>query len=105
MDREKAKEDFLQRINHYKKWYEPLDEQFDQELSYIQVFNAGKSFFVHNIIGKQAYLISLWSSASSHYFFLVFRTRSKPSGLFPDEYSSSSSIDLFESGKAIIKAF
>uniref|UniRef100_A0AC35UAI2 6PF2K domain-containing protein n=1 Tax=Rhabditophanes sp. KR3021 TaxID=114890 RepID=A0AC35UAI2_9BILA len=51
MSEEQAKEDFLLRIENYKRQYEPIDEDVDEELSYIKVINAGRSFFVHNILG------------------------------------------------------
>uniref|UniRef100_A0A915BHI3 6-phosphofructo-2-kinase domain-containing protein n=1 Tax=Parascaris univalens TaxID=6257 RepID=A0A915BHI3_PARUN len=51
MTEEQAKEDFIKRINNYKKMYEPLDEVYDRDLSYIKVINAGRSFFVHNVNG------------------------------------------------------
>lgn len=34
-----------------RKMYEPLDEVYDRDLSYIKVINAGRSFFVHNVNG------------------------------------------------------
>ncbi|EGT54182.1 hypothetical protein CAEBREN_09343 [Caenorhabditis brenneri] len=51
MSQEEAKEDFLKRIENYRMQYEPLDEEYDEELSYIKVINAGKSFYVHNVNG------------------------------------------------------
>ncbi|CAJ0588147.1 unnamed protein product [Cylicocyclus nassatus] len=51
MTQEEAKEDFLKRIENYKLQYEPLDEEIDDDLSFIKVINAGKSFFVHNVNG------------------------------------------------------
>ncbi|VDK75662.1 unnamed protein product [Anisakis simplex] len=51
MTEEQAKEDFIKRINNYKKMYEPLDEVYDKDLAYIKVINAGRSFFVHNVNG------------------------------------------------------
>ncbi|PIC55751.1 hypothetical protein B9Z55_000896 [Caenorhabditis nigoni] len=51
MSQEEAKEDFLKRIENYRMQYEPLDEDYDEELSYIKVINAGKSFYVHNVNG------------------------------------------------------
>ena len=49
MTAEQARDDFLQRIENYKSQYEPLDEDHDDELSFIKVINAGRSFFVHNV--------------------------------------------------------
>lgn len=51
MSQEEAKEDFMKRIENYRMQYEPLDEDYDEELSYIKVINAGKSFYVHNVNG------------------------------------------------------
>ncbi|GMS87934.1 hypothetical protein PENTCL1PPCAC_10109 [Pristionchus entomophagus] len=51
MSEEAAKEDFMKRIEMYKMQYEPIDEEADEELSYIKVINAGKSFYVHNVNG------------------------------------------------------
>lgn len=51
MTEEEAKADFLQRIENYRVQYEPLDEEEDDELSFIKVINAGRSFFVHNVNG------------------------------------------------------
>lgn len=51
MTEEQAREDFLKRIENYKCQYEPLDEELDDELSFIKVINAGRSFFVHNVNG------------------------------------------------------
>lgn len=31
--------------------YQPLDEEIDDDLSFIKVINAGRSFFVHNVNG------------------------------------------------------
>ncbi|VDM79215.1 unnamed protein product [Strongylus vulgaris] len=51
MSHEEAKEDFLKRIENYKLQYEPLDEEEDEDLSFIKVINAGQSFYVHNVNG------------------------------------------------------
>ncbi|CAJ0567663.1 unnamed protein product, partial [Mesorhabditis spiculigera] len=51
MSQEEAKEDFVKRIENYRLMYQPLDEEHDEDLSYIKVINAGKSFFVHNVNG------------------------------------------------------
>ncbi|KAA0191037.1 hypothetical protein HAZT_HAZT007847 [Hyalella azteca] len=40
---EKALADFLQRIEHYKRIYEPLDEEKEKYLSYMKIYNTGKS--------------------------------------------------------------
>lgn len=51
MTAEQAKEDFMNRIENYKKQYEPLDESEDESLSFIKVINAGRSFKVHQVRG------------------------------------------------------
>ncbi|KJH42515.1 phosphoglycerate mutase family protein [Dictyocaulus viviparus] len=51
MSEEEAKEDFMKRIENYKLQYEPIDQEIDDDLSFIKVMNAGKSFFVHNVKG------------------------------------------------------
>ncbi|KAK6048914.1 phosphoglycerate mutase family protein [Cooperia oncophora] len=51
MTQEQAKEDFVKRIENYRLQYEPIDEDTDDELSFIKVINAGKSFYVHNVKG------------------------------------------------------
>ncbi|KHN79136.1 putative 6-phosphofructo-2-kinase/fructose-2,6-bisphosphatase [Toxocara canis] len=51
MTEEEAKEDFVRRIENYKLQYQPLDEEVDDDLSFIKVINAGRSFFVHNVNG------------------------------------------------------
>ncbi|VDD95979.1 unnamed protein product [Enterobius vermicularis] len=51
MTEDEAKEDFLRRIEHYNIQYQPIDEEIDDDLSFIKVINAGRSFFVHNVNG------------------------------------------------------
>uniref|UniRef100_A0A915B845 6-phosphofructo-2-kinase domain-containing protein n=1 Tax=Parascaris univalens TaxID=6257 RepID=A0A915B845_PARUN len=51
MSEDQAKEDFTKRIENYKLQYQPLDEEIDDDLSFIKVINAGRSFFVHNVNG------------------------------------------------------
>ncbi|CAJ0580417.1 unnamed protein product, partial [Mesorhabditis spiculigera] len=51
MTADQAKEDFEKRIENYKAQYEPMCENVDSNLSFIRVINAGKSFFVHNVMG------------------------------------------------------
>ncbi|KAK6045814.1 phosphoglycerate mutase family protein [Cooperia oncophora] len=51
MSQEDAKEDFVKRIENYKLQYEPLDQEEDEDLSFIKVINAGKSFYVQNVNG------------------------------------------------------
>ena len=49
-DKDKAMADFLERIEMYKKAYEPLCERKDDELSFIKVINVGQKFMVNRII-------------------------------------------------------
>ncbi|EGT47775.1 hypothetical protein CAEBREN_12170 [Caenorhabditis brenneri] len=56
MSQEEAKEDFLKRIENYRMQYRPLDEGYDEELSYIKVINAGKSFYLMYIFLLQVLL-------------------------------------------------
>lgn len=51
MSEEQARDDFLKRIENYKAQYEPMCEEEDDELSFIKVINAGRSFYVHNVNG------------------------------------------------------
>ncbi|CAD6190700.1 unnamed protein product [Caenorhabditis auriculariae] len=52
MTAEQAKDDFMRRIENYKKQYEPLEEDETPEgLSFIKVINAGRSFMVHQVKG------------------------------------------------------
>ena len=37
MTEEQAKDDFVKRIENYRLQYQPLDEEMDEELSYIKV--------------------------------------------------------------------
>ncbi len=37
MSEEQAKEDFLKRIENYREQYEPLDEEIDNDFSFIKV--------------------------------------------------------------------
>ncbi|PAA51981.1 hypothetical protein BOX15_Mlig033382g2 [Macrostomum lignano] len=53
-DKEAALQDFLQRIQHYKTEYEPLDEQNaqDSQLSFIKIFNQGERFLINRLQGN-----------------------------------------------------
>lgn len=57
MDKEKAKEDFIKRIDHYRAQYETLDQILDNDASFIKVFNAGRSFLVNNIQGTVSFVL------------------------------------------------
>ena len=52
MDKEEAVRDFKQRIEHYVRSYEPLDEERDKEYSYIRIFNQGERFLVNRVRGE-----------------------------------------------------
>lgn len=41
MTSEEALNDFLQRIEHYMDMYQPLDEEAEDHLSFMKVYNTG----------------------------------------------------------------
>ncbi|XP_007247770.3 6-phosphofructo-2-kinase/fructose-2,6-bisphosphatase 2 isoform X3 [Astyanax mexicanus] len=48
--RERVMDDFLKRIECYKVTYQPLDpEDYDKDLSFIQVMNVGRRFLVNRV--------------------------------------------------------
>jgi len=47
MNKDDALHDFLQRIDHYKDQYQALDEELEDQLSFIKVFNTGQKIVVH----------------------------------------------------------
>ncbi|KAL4226924.1 6-phosphofructo-2-kinase/fructose-2 [Mactra antiquata] len=51
MDKNEAVEDFMQRIEHYRKNYQSLDYNHDKDLSFIQIFNQGERFLVNKLAG------------------------------------------------------
>ncbi|GMT24312.1 hypothetical protein PFISCL1PPCAC_15609, partial [Pristionchus fissidentatus] len=51
MSAEQAKDDFMKRIDNYKKQYEPLDMENEGDISFIKVLNAGRSFYVNQVNG------------------------------------------------------
>ncbi|BFZ08088.1 hypothetical protein BsWGS_11127 [Bradybaena similaris] len=51
MDKNTALEDFLKRIEHYKKEYQALDYTYDKDISFIQIFNQGERFIVNKLAG------------------------------------------------------
>ena len=51
-DKEKAVEDFKHRIEHYMVAYEPLDEKYDRDYSFIKIFNQGEKFLVNRVQGE-----------------------------------------------------
>lgn len=46
-----AIDDFYQRMRHYEDTYETLDETFDRDLSFIQIFNQGEKFIINKVQG------------------------------------------------------
>uniref|UniRef100_A0A2P2HVZ1 6-phosphofructo-2-kinase/fructose-2,6-bisphosphatase-like n=2 Tax=Hirondellea gigas TaxID=1518452 RepID=A0A2P2HVZ1_9CRUS len=42
-----ALKDFLQRIDHYKLQYQPLDEEKEDHLSFMKIYNTGEKVVVH----------------------------------------------------------
>ena len=42
MEPEQAEKDFKDRIKHYEKSYQPLDEELDREVTYVKMINVGK---------------------------------------------------------------
>lgn len=47
MNKDEALRDFIQRIEHYQAIYQPLDEDYEPEYSFMQVYNAGEKVLVH----------------------------------------------------------
>lgn len=47
MNTEDALRDFRLRIEHYAEKYEPLDEQTEDMLSYMKIYNTGEKVVVH----------------------------------------------------------
>ena len=41
MEKEDAVKDFLKRIEHYRTVYEPLDEDEEDNFSFMKIFDAG----------------------------------------------------------------
>ncbi|KFM62598.1 6-phosphofructo-2-kinase/fructose-2,6-bisphosphatase, partial [Stegodyphus mimosarum] len=46
-DKEEALRDFMQRIEHYQKAYQSLDEDLEGAYSFMKIFNAGEKVLVH----------------------------------------------------------
>jgi 6-phosphofructo-2-kinase / fructose-2,6-biphosphatase 2 len=42
MNTEEALQDFRLRIEHYQEKYEPLDEEAENSLSYMKIYNTGR---------------------------------------------------------------
>jgi len=56
VDTNEAIKDFLQRIDHYRETYEPLEHVNDKDLSFIQMFNQGERFLVNKLAGKFSFI-------------------------------------------------
>lgn len=65
MDKNKAVEDFMQRIEHYRENYHSLDYSHDKDLSFIQIFNQGERFLVNKLAGNLIFL------SGEHFFVCV----------------------------------
>jgi 6-phosphofructo-2-kinase/fructose-2,6-biphosphatase 1 len=50
-ERDKAIEDFKQRITVYETQYETIDERLDKHLSFIKIYNQGEKYLVNRIQG------------------------------------------------------
>nr|XP_032810029.1 6-phosphofructo-2-kinase/fructose-2,6-bisphosphatase 1-like isoform X1 [Petromyzon marinus] len=48
-NKDDATVDFLKRIECYKETYQPLDDTWDREMSYIKIFNVGRGFLVNHV--------------------------------------------------------
>ncbi|KAF8793376.1 Fructose-2 like protein [Argiope bruennichi] len=46
-DKDAALKDFMQRIDHYQKAYQTLDEELEKPYSFMKIFNAGEKVLVH----------------------------------------------------------
>uniref|UniRef100_A0A4D5RA22 6-phosphofructo-2-kinase/fructose-2, 6-bisphosphatase 2 n=1 Tax=Scolopendra viridis TaxID=118503 RepID=A0A4D5RA22_SCOVI len=47
MNKENALQDFVQRIEHYSNMYQPLDEEKENQYSFMKIFNTGVKVLVH----------------------------------------------------------
>jgi len=43
MEKEDAVKDFLKRIEHYRTFYEPLDEEKEAQYSFMKIYDTGKT--------------------------------------------------------------
>ena len=60
MDREQALDDFLQRIDHYKNIYQPMEEEHEGHLSFMKIVNAGEKLIVNRHEGNLQSRIVYW---------------------------------------------
>lgn len=91
MSAEQAKDDFMKRIDNYKKQYEPLDMDNECHLSFIKVRlpQDSQSMGSGPLVGHQCRSIILRESSEW--------TRAVASDLLSDEHSSAPSSDLLHS--------
>lgn len=47
MNKEEVLADFMLRIEHYRERYEPLDEDYETDLSFMKIYNTGEKVIVH----------------------------------------------------------
>ena len=51
-NKDEAVEDFKKRIKHYEDFYEAIDDDHDNALSYIKIYNQGSKFLVNKVQGR-----------------------------------------------------
>lgn len=47
MNKEEVLADFMLRIEHYQEKYQPLDENYEKNLSFMKIYNTGEKVLVH----------------------------------------------------------
>ncbi|KAJ8675477.1 hypothetical protein QAD02_011263 [Eretmocerus hayati] len=47
MNKEEVLADFMLRIEHYQEKYQPLDEEYESDLSFMKIYNTGEKVLVH----------------------------------------------------------
>ncbi|CAL4068421.1 unnamed protein product [Meganyctiphanes norvegica] len=52
MNGEEAYQDFMQRILQYEKIYQSIDENLEEHLSFMKLFNAGQKMLIHKCEGN-----------------------------------------------------
>uniref|UniRef100_A0A1B6D337 6-phosphofructo-2-kinase domain-containing protein n=2 Tax=Clastoptera arizonana TaxID=38151 RepID=A0A1B6D337_9HEMI len=63
MGREKAKEDFCHKIEHYLEQYETINPKAESRFTYVKCYNGGENLTVHRINGPhQGKILSFLSS-------------------------------------------
>lgn len=72
-DKEKARQDFEQRIKAYEKVYEKVNADMEGEIKYIKIINQGKQMILNNISGYLeskllSYLVNLHTGDRAIYF-------------------------------------